>query len=96
MWHLAQAASLECCAISCRSVSPWGTVSARSGTFFGGFGSFSPRSTSLSQLPRRIGLVRDAPDCVASADASPRMPPRPCFRTPSTRRHCEPSTLGME
>ncbi len=44
-------------------------------------------ATSLTQLPRRIGLVRDAPDCFASVVAWPRMPPRENFFTPSTRRH---------
>ena len=40
----------------------------------------SPRSASATQLPRRIGLVRDAPDCFASVVACARMPPREnCF-----------------
>ena len=39
------------------------------GTSFGGRGSLSPSSTSLIQLPRRIGLVREAPDCLASVVA---------------------------
>ena len=31
--------------------------------------------------------MREAPDCFARVAARPRMPPRPNFLTPSTRRH---------
>ena len=38
--------------------------------------------------------MRDAPDCFASVVAMPRMPPRPNFLTPSTRRHSAPAHAG--
>ena len=50
---------------------------------------------SNSQLPRKIGLVREAPEFLASVVLRPRMPPRPYWRTPSTRRHSGPVTPGM-
>ena len=46
-----------------------GFVLGQRGTSFGGRGSFSPRRDSANQLPRRIGLVREAPDCFASVAA---------------------------
>ena len=60
-----------CFSTSCRTVRPSVAVSSSGscGTSFGGRGSFSPSSTSLTQLPRRMGLVRDAPDCLASVVA---------------------------
>ena len=36
-----------------------------------------PATLPATQLPRRIGLVRDAPDCFASTAACPSTPPRP-------------------
>ena len=38
---------------------------------------FRPSSVSETQLPRSVGLVRDAPDSLACTLASPRIPPRP-------------------
>ena len=64
-----QASSVLCRSISSRSVTPSGAASASGGTSFGGRGSFSPSTTSLSQLPRRIGLVRDAPEFLYPAYA---------------------------
>ncbi len=70
-WQTAHFGSLVCFSTSCRTVRP--SVAASSsgscGTSLGGRGSFSPSSTSLTQLPRRIGLVREAPDCLASVVA---------------------------
>src|SRR2546426_4948674 len=42
-----------------RSPSVAVSSSGRRGTSFGGRGTFSPSKTSVIQLPRRIGLVRD-------------------------------------
>ena len=60
-----------CFSTSWRTVSPCVAASSSGscGTPFGGFGSRSPSRTSLIQLPRRIGLVREAPDCLASVVA---------------------------
>ena len=68
--------------------------SGSGGTPLGGRGSRSPSSTSLTQLPRRMGLVRDAPDCLASVVAWARMPPREYVFTPSTRRHSAAGHAG--
>ena len=96
-WQTAQLAALTCFSTCCRivSLSSPPSSSGSCGTFAGGRGSFSPSSVSTTQLPRSTGLVRDAPDCLACTLARPRMPPRPYFRTPSTRRHCGPVTPGM-
>ena len=56
---------------------------------------FFGESVSTSQLPRRTGLVRDAPASFVRTEASVRTPPRPYLRTPSIRRHCGPTTPGM-
>ena len=86
MWQPAQRGSLLCFSVSWRTVSvSVASSSGRRGTSLGGRGSFSPRMTSLSQLPRRIGLVREAPDCFESVVAWARMPPRENCFTPSTR-----------
>ena len=60
-----------------------------------GRGNFSPSSTSQTQLPRRVGLVREAPDCFASVVDCARIPPRETFFTPSTRLHSAPFTPGI-
>ena len=92
------ARSLVCFSTSWRTVRP--SVAASSsgscGTSLGGRGSFSPSSTSLIQLPRRIGLVREAPDCFASVVAMAEDAAAAVLlarrRRAATRR---PSTPGM-
>ena len=78
-----------CFSTSWRTVRP--SVAASSsgscGTPLGGLGSRSPSRTSLIQLPRRIGLVRDAPDCLARVVARPGCRRGRTAFTPSTRRH---------
>ena len=86
-----------CRSTSWRIVSPCVAASSSGscGTFLGGRGSLSPSKASATQLPLKIGLVRDAPDCFASVAAMPRIPPRPYFLTSFTRRHSGPVTPGM-
>ena len=66
-------ASRLCFSTSCRTERPppLASSSGNCGTPLGGLGSFSPSKTSETQLPRRIGLVRDAPDCFARVVGEP-------------------------
>ena len=95
-WHEAQAGSVRCRSIRCRSVpdAPWSLPSFSASTPDGGGDGGAPRMFSRIHLPRLTGEVRFGLDVAARTLAWVNTPPRGVPAS-ETRRNQSPVTPAM-